>query len=62
MLDDLINGISISPKKNFNIIKLWFKEPIEIDNYMLPKEFKMHHLDKVFKLHQTYLEREKNKN
>ena len=25
-LNDKINGISISPKKEFNIIKLWFSE------------------------------------
>ena len=46
MQDDLINGISISPKKNFNIIKLWFKEPIEIKDYDLPDTFKMNHLEK----------------
>ena len=61
MQDDLINGISISPKKNFNIIKLWFKEPIEIKDYTLPDTFKMNHLEKIFKLHQTYLNREKEK-
>lgn len=60
MNDELINGISISPKKNFNIIKLWFKEPIELQNYTLPEKFKMIELEKVFKLHQTYLQKEKN--
>ena len=26
LTDDQINGISISPKKEFNIIKLWIKD------------------------------------
>ena len=32
---DLINGISIAPKKEFNIIKIWFKEDIKnIEKYI----------------------------
>ena len=39
----LINGISIAPKKEFNIIKIWFKEDIKnieklinlYDNYII---------------------------
>ena len=62
-LDTKINGISISPKKNFNIIKLWFNQPIEINNYTLPESFKLNKFDNIFKLHQVYLEKEKkNKN
>ena len=41
MKDEVINGISISPKKNFNIIKLWFKEPIVLAEYVLPDGFKL---------------------
>lgn len=58
-LNESINGISISPKKNFNIIKLWFKEPIDLDSYKLPDEFKLNKFDNIFKLHQVYLEKEK---
>jgi hypothetical protein len=61
MKDEVINGISISPKKNFNIIKLWFKEPIVLAEYVLPDGFKLNNNEKVFKLHQTYLSREKDK-
>ena len=40
---DLINGISIAPKKEFNIIKIWFKKDIKnieklinlYDNYII---------------------------
>ena len=32
---DLINGISISPKKEFNIIKIWFKEDIKNINNII---------------------------
>ncbi len=58
-LNESINGISISPKKNFNIIKLWFKTPIDLDKYKLPDEFKLNKFDNIFKLHQVYLEKEK---
>ena len=30
--NDKINGLSISPKKEFNIIKIWFSETIEYKN------------------------------
>ena len=59
MLDDIINGISISPKKNFNIIKLWFNTPIELSQYKLPDSFKLKKYENVFKLHQVYLEKER---
>jgi len=35
----LINGVSISPKKNSSIIKLWFKEEVNIDDMNIPKTF-----------------------
>ena len=36
--NDKVNGLSISPKKEFNIIKIWFSEPIEYKNKFIEKE------------------------
>ena len=33
--NDKINGLSISPKKEFNIIKIWFSESIEYKNLFI---------------------------
>ena len=34
--NDNINGISISPKKEFNIIKIWFREePLNIESILI---------------------------
>ena len=36
--NDKINGLSISPKKEFNILKLWFSENIEYKTKFIEKE------------------------
>ena len=37
---DIINGLSIAPKKEFNIIKIWFKENIKnIEKYIHLKKY-----------------------
>ena len=36
--NDKINGLSISPKKDFNILKLWFSENIEYKTKFIEKE------------------------
>lgn len=36
--NDKINGISISPKKEFNILKLWFSETIDYKKEFVEKE------------------------
>ena len=33
-----INGLSISPKKEFNILKIWFSENIDYKNLFIEKE------------------------
>ncbi len=43
-----INGISISPKKEFNILKIWFKT--QIDN--------LKNIEKLIKLYKPYLIKE----
>jgi len=38
--NDIINGISIAPKKEFNIVKIWFKQNIKnIEEYIHLKEY-----------------------
>jgi hypothetical protein len=56
-----INGISISPKKNFNIIKIWVKEEIDMNNYPLPNEFKLNNKIVLFRVHKTNIEKDKQK-
>ena len=36
--NDKINGLSISPKKEFNILKIWFSENIDYKNLFIEKE------------------------
>lgn len=35
--NDKINGLSISPKKEFNIVKVWFSETIDYKNKFIEK-------------------------
>ena len=59
--DDKINGISISPKRNFNIIKIWVKEEIDMNTYQLPDEFNLNNKIVLFRVHKTNIEKDKNK-
>ena len=36
--NDNINGLSISPKKEFNILKIWFSENVDYKNLFIEKE------------------------
>ena len=59
--DDKINGISISPKRNFNIIKIWVKEEIDMNTYKLPDEFNLNNKIVLFRVHKTNIEKDKDK-
>jgi hypothetical protein len=56
-----INGVSISPKKNSSIIKLWFKEEINIDDMKLPSSFIMLHDKIIYKSHVQNIDKDKTK-
>ena len=58
---NLINGVSISPKKNSSIIKLWFKEEINIDNIEIPKTFCLVDDKIIYKSHVQNIDKDKNK-
>ena len=59
--DDIINGVSISPKRNFNIIKIWVKEEIDMTIYKLPDEFNLNNKIVLFRVHKTNIEKDKQK-
>ena len=56
-----INGVSISPKKNSSIIKLWFKEEVNIDEIVLPKSFIMVDDKIIYKSHVQNIDKDKTK-
>lgn len=58
-LTNNINGISISPKKNFNIIKLWFNEKIDYKTYKFPDELKINDMNYLFRIHKMNIEKDK---
>lgn len=46
-----VNGISISPKKQFSIIKIWFKNPETNNINLLNKMDLFNYNDAIYKLH-----------
>jgi len=56
-----VNGVSISPKKNSSIIKLWFKEEINIDNMNLPESFILAEDKIIYKSHVQNIDKDKTK-
>ena len=58
-----VNGISITPKRNFNIIKIWIEDKIENSkNYIFPEECDLKNKIILFRIHKTNIEKDKNKN
>lgn len=47
-----VNGISISPKKQFSIIKIWFKIPEIKETTLLNNMNLFNYKDAIYKLHQ----------
>lgn len=60
-MDARINGISISPKKNFNIIKLWFNEIIDHSTYKFPETLTLGKQSIIFQPHKANIEKDKAK-
>jgi len=56
-----INGISISPKKNSSIIKIWFKEEIDIALFKLPDTYLLTNENIIYKSHVQNLDKDRNK-
>lgn len=56
-----VNGISISPKKNSSIIKIWFREEIDIENMGLPSSFLLANEKIIYKSHVQNIDKDKSK-
>jgi len=56
-----VNGVSISPKKNSSIIKLWFCEEIDIENMDLPSSFVLANDKIIYKSHVQNIDKDKSK-
>jgi hypothetical protein len=56
-----VNGVSISPKKNSSIIKLWFSEEIDIENMNLPSSFVLANDKIIYKSHVQNIDKDKSK-
>lgn len=52
-----INGISITPKKNFNIIKIWFNKEIDASQYKFPEELDIANKSFMFRNHKNNIEK-----
>ena len=61
-LPEIVNGASISPKKNFNIIKIWLKEEIDIDDFVLAKSLHLSKETILYRSHKSNIEKDKMKN
>jgi len=58
----IVNGVSISPKKNFNIIKIWLKEEIDVDDFVLAKSLRLSKETILYRSHKSNIEKDKMKN
>jgi hypothetical protein len=55
---NIINGCSISPKKNFNILKLWTKEIVDLESLKFSDSLKLSEFNSAFKSHQHNIEKD----
>lgn len=60
-LTSYVNGVSISPKKNSSIIKLWLKENFAIDKIKLPDSYSMLNDKVIYKTHLQNIDKDKTK-
>lgn len=56
-----VNGISISPKKNSSIIKLWMREEVDVEDLQLPASFMLVDDKVIFKSHTQNIDKDKTK-
>jgi hypothetical protein len=56
--NNAINGCSISPKKNFNIVKLWTNKSVDTDNLKFSDSFKLKEFNAAYKSHQYNIEKD----
>lgn len=56
-----VNGISISPKKNSSIIKLWMNQEINVEELNLPESFMLVDDKVIFKSHIQNIDKDRTK-
>ena len=56
-----VNGISISPKKNSSIIKLWMSQEVDVEDLQLPESFMLVDDKVIFKSHTQNIDKDKTK-
>lgn len=56
-----INGASVSPKKLFNITKIWTGELIENDYYESPESSKLHGMPSIINANSSNIQKDKEK-
>lgn len=59
MGDYEINGVSISPKKSFNIIKIWFGKEIEEGEFKVPEHLGVEQQNCLYRSHKVNIEKDK---
>lgn len=57
--NSIINGCSISPKKNFNILKIWTNCEVDTEKIKLNNTLKLNNYNLTFKLHKINIEKDK---
>lgn len=57
--NSIVNGCSISPKKNFNILKIWTNCEINTEEIKLNNTLKLSNYNFAFKLHKINIEKDK---
>lgn len=56
-----VNGISISPKKNSSIIKVWMNREVNVEDLNLPESFMLVDDKVIFKSHTQNIDKDKTK-
>jgi len=56
-----VNGVSISPKRNSSIIKLWIREEIDDNTVQFPESFLLANDKTIFKSHVQNIDKDKSK-
>jgi hypothetical protein len=60
-LTSKVNGVSISPKRNSSIIKLWIREEIDENTVRFPESFLLANDKTIFKSHVQNIDKDKTK-
>ena len=60
-LNGKINGASVSPKKLFNITKIWTGELVETEDYKTPRSSKLHGKPSIVNANSSNIQKDKEK-